>query len=313
MFYRLKKTLPARRLRRIQRKAFELPQLLTPRADGVTVLSMLCARDVEMFAVALASFARHCTVSRVCILNDGSLEARHRQALDKRIPAIEWLNIEDYRHNRLPRGGCWERLHAQVELARHSYVVQLDADTLTLSALDEVEAAHRSNKPFILGTEKGRAIGAAREAAQWAQRQMEAGVTHVQMLAESALTRMDEDGNLRYVRGCAGFSGLPPGRVSLESLYAWSERFQQALGDRWSEWGTEQFMVNFLIANLESAEVLPYARYPTCPERVGPEHAFVHFAGYCRYRDGAYRDLSRSLINQLKAEWAGDPPLEEGV
>ncbi len=302
MFYRLKKTLPARRLRRIQHKAFELSQLLMPRADGVTVLSMLCARDVDMFAVALASFARHCAVARVCILDDGSLEARHRQALDKRIPAIEWLGIEDYRDHRLPRGGCWERLHAQVKLARQSYVVQLDADTLTLSTLDEVEAAHRANRPFILGTEKGCAIGPAREASRWAQGQMEAGVTHVQMLAESALTRMDEDGNLRYVRGCAGFSGLPPGRVSPERLYAWSARFRQALGDRWSEWGTEQFMVNFLIANLESAEVLPYARYPTCPERVRPEHAFVHFAGYCRYRDGTYRDLSKKVIEKLKAD-----------
>ena len=313
MFYRLGKTLPARRLRRIQRKAFELPRLLTPRADGVTVLSMLCARDVEMFAVALASFARHCTVSRVCILNDGSLEARHRQALDRRIPAIEWLNIEDYRHNRLPRGGCWERLHAQVELARHSYVVQLDADTLTLCALDEVVSAHEQGRPFVLGTRQGWVIVRTREAAVWARQELQAGDTHVQTFAESLLDRIDTTRELRYVRGCAGFSGLPPRRVSAESLYAWSERFQQVLGDRWSEWGTEQFMVNFLISNLENAVVLPYDRYPTCPERVVPEHAFVHFAGYCRYRDGAYRDLSRRLINQLKAESAGDPPIEEGV
>jgi hypothetical protein len=300
MLYRLRHYHDAWLLRATQRRLSELDVRLSPCDGGVTVLSMVSTTDVHMYLLAVTSFAARCPVGRVCVLDDGSLKPRDRAMIEQRIPFVEWLDIDAFRNVRLPRGGCWERLHAQVALARHDYVIQLDADTLSTAALDEVVAAVGEGRPFLLGTRQGHMIGSARAAAAWAKRELEAGDEHVQTLAETVLPTLDGTGRLRYVRGCAAFSGLPPSRIDLETLYTWSSRFAEVLGGRWTEWGTEQFMSCLLISNLEDSQVLPHPKYSTCPEAPGVDHAFVHFSGYCRYRAGTYRMLSRRLIAQLE-------------
>ena len=146
-------------------------------------------------------------------------------------------------------------------------------------AVPEVIEAYRNNRSFALGTYLGQSIVSLSKAHAIVEKNTS---NHVQVLAERCFVNF-LDGKWRYVRGCSGFSGYARGRHSRRDAEAWFRRMQEAVGEKWSEWGSEQVTSNLLIANASDSVVLPYPRRsanaksgarpwspPTCPSTNGP-------------------------------------------
>lgn len=301
MFFALRNSWGRYRLRRAQAPVSRTPPLCLRSETGPVVLTQLRHDDVYMYLVAIKSFARFVLPARVCILNDGSLRNEDLELLRTHLPYAEFLEIGDFRSASYPMGGCWERLAALVRLCREGYVMQLDADTVTLDAPDEVADAVRQGTAFVLGTSQGASVVAAAAAASQAAQFRSEGDRHVQTAAEAVLAGFAETPELRYVRGCAALTGVPENALTTETLESWSMKFAEKLEGRWREWGTEQFMSNFLIANLEGARVLSRPHYAGCSGGMLAAQKFVHFAGYCRFSGRRYHRLSRQIIAQLCA------------
>lgn len=185
------------------------------------------------------------------------------------------------------------------ENERH-YVIQLDADTLTIGRPEEVLACVQAGRAFTLGTRSGREKVSLAEAAGLAA---ESPSEHVQNVAERALARYPDGARYRYVRGCAGFAGFPRGALSAAAVETFSRQMEDLVGaTKWREWGSEQVTSNFLVANLPDSLVLPVDRYPFwSPARRFMEPALVHFFGTFRFSGGMYRRQASRLIEKLRA------------
>lgn len=302
MFFRLRKNWKYYWLQRAQAAVLRTPPIDFGSERGPVVLTQLCHRDVYMYLIAIKSFARFVPTRRICVLNDGSLQREDLGLLRRHIPNMEFLSVEDFRSASYPVGGCWERLAALVRLCQEGYAMQLDADTVTLGMPDEVCDAVRDGTAFTLGTSQGTSLVSAVEAATLATQFKGEGDKHVQTAAEAVLGEFSEMPDLRYVRGCAAFTGVPEKALDTDMLESWSAEFSKKLGPRWREWGTEQFMSNFLIANLGGAMVLSHPHYAGCSGDIRDDQRFVHFAGYCRFSGGRYHRASRQVVAQLNSD-----------
>lgn len=302
MFFGFRKSWKCYWLRRAQASVVRTPAVDFRSETGPIVLSQLCHDDVYMYLVAIKSFARFVIPRRICILNDGSLHTVDRDLLREHLPYVEFLEVRDFRNSSYPMGGCWERLAALVGLCQEGYAMQLDADTVTLGMPEEVSEAVRNGVAFTLGTSQGTSVVPAASAAAVAARFQSDGDRHVQTAAEAVLASFSEPPGLRYVRGCAAFTGVPESSLNIDMLKFWSMNFAEKLHGRWREWGTEQFMSNFLIANLDKAQVLSHPSYAGCSGDSLADQKFVHFAGYCRFSGQRYHQLSRQIIAQLCAD-----------
>jgi hypothetical protein len=219
--------------------------------------------------------------------------------LEEHIPGVCILTLEDHRSAKCPRGGCWERLVAVADNVTERYVIQLDADTLSIGPLAEVEECIRGERAFIIGTWDDQRPETARERWEVATKLARANKVHVQVLAEAHLDSLQGFDGMRYIRGCAGFSGFPRGSFSRNDVENISMQMDQALGSRWHEWGTEQFTSNLIVANTASPTVLPHPKYCDCTQYRGGA-VFVHFIGTCRFSGDRYRSLGRREIALLK-------------
>lgn len=299
MFFRLKKRLAYYGLGVAQRPVLHTPPIVLGNVGGPILVSQLCHRDVLMYLLAVKSFVRFLPAFRICIVNDGSLDEDDRDVLRTHIPGIEIFDAKEFRSERYPKGGCWERLAALVRFCGDDYAMQLDADTITLNVPQEVCDAVSAKTPFTLGTGQGSKIVSAAEAASLAKRFQSEGDGHVQTQAELILGEFSDAPGLQYVRGCAAFTGIPKQALDIDELESWAERFEEKMGSRWREWGTEQFMSNFLIANLSGTKVLTRPHYAGCSRELQSDQVFVHFAGYCRFKGRRYHRLSRDVIAAL--------------
>jgi hypothetical protein len=71
---------------------------------------------------------------------------------------------------------------------------------------------------------------------------------------------------------------------------------------KWSEWGSEQVTSNFIVANSEKGQVLPFPEYCFHTPGTDIESAtFVHFIGSYRFHGGHYARLAREVIAQLQS------------
>ena len=270
------------------------PLLVLGDAAAPAVLSLLQHKDVLMYLAAVKSFARQLPPGEVHILDDGSLTTADRALLAQHIPAIRFHALSECREPGLPQGACWERLIAIARLSRTRYVIQLDADTLTLAPIGEVAAAVRQGQSFAIGTWDEQGIEAATERAQRAQKRMAGDARpHVQLLAEAHFDRIQGAETLKYVRGCAGFSGFAAGAGKIELMLELSKQLQALIGERWMEWGSEQVMSNLVVANQPDAMVLPHPDYADCEKMRLESTRFIHFIGTCRFRKGVYARLIR--------------------
>lgn len=262
---------------------------------GLSVLTQLQHKDVILYLAAIKSFTRHVPVAEVHVLNDGSLTDADRTLLTAIVPGIAIVSIDRFRDPLLPSGGTWERLAAVADFAKHQYVIQLDADTLTLGPLPEVLDAVRKRCSFTIGTWDGQEIETVGDRAAQAREVRNRGGRHVQIQAEASLDRLSAAPALRYVRGCSGFAGFAPADNLRDLMQEISPQMDRLIGDAWRHWGSEQVMSNFLVANAVDATVLPHPTYCDCSKIRVPETRFVHFIGSCRFNGGRYAQM----INEL--------------
>lgn len=300
MFYKQKDRLRRWIFSRQVRSVFDTPPVrLTDVETAPLVLSQLQHKDVTMYLAAIKSFVRYLPPREIHIVDDGSLTDHDRAVLERHIPGVLFHPLASCREPGLPQGGTWERLIAIARLSRSGYVIQLDADTLTLSAVDEVRVAAKDGRSFSIGTWDKQEIELATERARDAQRHLRTKTPHIQVLAESNLHALNEASGLKYVRGCSGFAGFSISPHKLEFMQVISEQMLSLMGTRWFEWGSEQVMSNLIIANQLGAVVLPHPEYSDCEKLQPSRTRFVHFIGTCRFRNGRYAQLVNKVVSQL--------------
>lgn len=273
---------------------------LQPGALPYTLLSMVQHRDVLPYLVALKSFHRELPAQRIVVVCDPSITPEDRALLRAHAGHLELRNADEFVHPQIQRGGTWERLYAISEYARDGYVVQLDADTLSIGAMPEVARAIEQGCAFVIGESAGQTTQTLEATAAFARAksQHSGAAVHVQFLVEADLADAGLGEGLRYVRGCSGFTGFPRDASMRERLLAFSVRMQQRHGGRWADWGTEQITSNYLVANAPGIEVLPWPRYGT-PDQLRTDTVFLHFIGYLRFINRYYERFSRQAIERL--------------
>ena len=129
--------------------------------------------------------------------------------------------------------------------------------------------------------------------------------SHVQVIAEQNFCKLRNYEVLRYVRGCSGFAGFARGSLDRGKLETLSGEIRSVLGEKWTEWGSEQVTSNICIANSPKSTVLPYPKYANfSPEIPWKDSSFLHFIGTYRFNDGAYVQKAREAITRLQAAGA---------
>lgn len=256
--------------------------------------------DVVQYLVAVKSFCQFAAVpTEIHIVNDGSLTDEDKQLLKQQIPFVTIAEISTIDTDACPTGGCWERLKYIVDLSQRIYVIQLDADTISVANLEEVVAAIDSDRSFILGTPTGTEIVSRATASEFANSREH---RHIQLRAERALSQLEMSQH-HYIRGCAGFAGFAKGSVQWSVVQGFSRQMQhlvEADGASWSTWGTEQVTSNFLLANTDSPLVLTEPVYFNFHgQSKTPGTHFYHFLGTFRFCDDKYRALALEFIASL--------------
>lgn len=265
-----------------------------------TLLSMVHHRDVLPYIAAMKSFVRYVDPRSVVVVCDPSITPADKIQLLQQVPHMQLRDAVEFTHPSIPRGGCWERLYAITEYAMHDYVIQLDADTLTIAHPAEVERSVVINQGFVLGEKPGqRVLPVAQTAANAAPHVGDSGA-HIQHLAEVAMANVGFDDSAKYVRGCAGFTGFQPDADMRAKVVDFSERMRNRFSERWNAWGTEQVASNFTVANQPGTEVLPFPKYGT-PNVTSDQDAFVHFIGTKRFVNGKYRRTVARVIGELNS------------
>jgi len=283
------------------RDIFKTAPLICDSEGGAVFVSQVCHRDVAMYLVALKSFGRHVRPNKVVVLDDTSLTQVDKEILRDHVHSIEVIPITAVNNEKCPKGGCWERLLFISDCVPTSYVVQVDSDTVTVKAPAVIGDHIKSNISFTLGEWRRQNIVCARETADLVRQQVEAGSTHVQMVSESNLHRLAYDHEVRYVRGSAGFAGFAKDSFSRSDVERFSQGMANLIGEKkWSEWGSEQVTSNFIVANSENAQVLPFPEYCFHAPGTDVESAiFVHFIGSHRFHGGRYARMARQVVSQL--------------
>lgn len=267
-------------------------------------LSMVQKRDVLSYLVAIKSFSAFANPSRVVVVCDPSIDESDKIILRHHVPHIELRAAEEFAHQQLPRGGCWERLLAICGYVESAYVIQLDADTVTVRSPTEVLEAISSQSGFVLGEESRQCLITLDTTSRNAKADFH-GQLHIQGYSEACMAEVGLPSNSMYVRGCAGFTGFPPTAGMLDQLLQFSSSMVGRIGmSRWTTWGTEQVASNFLVANAHGTQVLPFPKYGT-PDVMNDETAFIHFIGSLRFVNDKYEKASRRVIKRMSRQPIG--------
>lgn len=276
------------------------PAKLDPSSE-VMLFTQLQHKDVLLALIAFKSFSARLPVGAIRVLNDGSLTAGDQDLLRGHLPGVQFLDLASVRSEACPRGGCWERLLWIARLTQGNYVVQLDSDTLTLDEIPEVGACLADGGSFVIGTWDDQEFETM-EHRQAASARRIAGLKespHVQLFAEANFDKIKQHNTMRYVRGCAGFSGFAKGSVDKAFIEDISSQMRSAIGEVWHKWGSEQVMSNIVVANDPKARVLPHPKYSDCSKLKEGQTVFVHFIGSCRFVGGVYKSMAQKVIGDL--------------
>ena len=294
---RLCNKLGAWRFKALCRRILDTPPLSTNQAPLLFV-SMVSHKDVQSYLLAIKSIYRHVGEGRILVINDGSLTEEDLALLRVHAGAPTVVGISSISTASCPRGGTWERLMLIAELARDSYVIQVDSDLLAVSPLPEVVDAYRRNVAFTQSGDLGSAWVSLEQAAARADTQ--AG-EHMQTMAERALRAIHPSLGQRYARGSSGFAGFPRGADLRPVVEAFSAEMVRLVGrERWSTWGSEQVASNYVVANCPDAVLLDAQRYSLHWEgRENTATSLFHFVGVFRYRFGTYLKHGRRVIAEL--------------
>lgn len=263
------------------------------------LLSMVHQRDVYSYLVAVKSFTYFLNPQRIVVVCDPSIGPDDRIILQRHLPHVELHDAHEFTHPDIPRGGTWERLFAIAQFVEDTYVVQLDADTLTVQPVPEVRQAIEKGVGFVLGEKEDtpiRSLAAAREnALPW----MRPGA-HIQGICETEMVNVGLPEDARYIRGCSGFTGFPRSANMRDVMLDFSRRMRKCLGKDWERWGTEQVTSNYIVSNAVGTRPLPFPKYGT-PDHLSSETAFLHFIGPMRFINNKYKSTSRQIIHLLNS------------
>lgn len=295
---RLKRDYFQGQYRKVVRGILNTPPV-SPGNVPFTVLSMVHQRDVHSYLVAVKSFTHFLNPERIVVVCDPSITSEDRATLKSHVPHLELRDAHEFTHPDIPRGGCWERLFAITHYTPESYVVQLDADTLTVLPPTEVLDAIRSQHGFVLGEMVDTPIRSLMQARENALPWMSPDA-HVQGIAETEMVNVGLPEDARYIRGCAGFTGFPRSDDMREKMLDYSARMGARLGDKWKRWGTEQVASNYLVSNTVGTVPLPFPKYGT-PDCATSETVFFHFIGSMRFINNKYEATSRQAIRLLSS------------
>lgn len=279
------------------RDIYNTPPIQCDSDSDVLVVSQLHHPDVIMYLLAIKSFAHYIQPRGFVIVDDGLLP-KDKDVLVEHLGSIQFVPSKSVPLESCPAGGCWERLLTLSEVNKEHYVIQLDADTLTLVDPAEVRQCVAEARSFTMGTQSGRCFVGFDDASRNA---FTRDPDHVQILAERALGEYPGKEHLKYVRGCAGFTGFAKGCLSREKIEEFSGTVERLIGgNKWREWGSEQVTSNYMVANSPDSIVLPIDRYPFWAPGVDIERAaVVHFFGTFRYTQGTYIRHSRRVIANI--------------
>ena len=300
MFYALRQRLNYQWFNFKNRAVLCTPPLVCD-PDGPFFITQLCQRDLFIYLAAVKTFSQSIRPSRVHALDDGSLTTADRALLRTHIKDIVFLELKDYRSPHCPINGCWERLLAVADLCQSRYIVQLDSDTITLGDISEVQNCIQQEESFVISVKDNQEIEYMPTAVATARGHLMDG-NGIQPVSEASFDQLENHETLKYARGCAGFSGFAKGATSREFIENISRQMFKAVGERWNEWGTEQVTSNIAVANSPKALMLPHPKYCNCTRIRDGVTQFIHFIGYCRFKDGIYSRLVSAASASLNAK-----------
>lgn len=300
MFDNLRKNLSYRRLNRDIAPILNTAPIAAEQSGAYTAVSQVCKRDILLYLLAAKSFFRFVPPRRIVTLNDGSLDTGDQELIASHLPGCEFVSIADIDSSPCPKRGCWERLHLVVELSKTDYVIQLDSDTITLKPPTALIEYVQNATSFAQGTLDGTRVLSMEEHCTKLQQIAEPD-SHVQVAAEANFPNLKRYRELKYIRGCAGFSGFAQGSVDKSLMLELNSELQSLIGiQKWSEWGSEQVMSNLLVANASKAVVLPYPTYSAFRRDSDiQKNIFLHFMGPDRFYKNRYGTLGREVIAHL--------------
>lgn len=300
MLYSIKDKIRRFFFQRICRKVLATAPLRMDKDSDTAVLTLLQHKDVFMFLIAVKSFSRQIPIGDVYILNDGTLTSRDKTILSSHIEQVEFIELNEIANEHCPRGSCWERLFAIAERAREQYIVQIDSDTVTLGAIPEVRELIKKNHSFVIGTWDNQTIEPMQISSERIRKNVNPTADgHVQMVAEQAFEGLSDCRDLKYVRGCAGFSGFAKGSIDKDFIERISTEMETLIGNKWHDWGSEQVMSNIVVANTPDAAVLPHPKYCDCTKINATETQFIHYVGSCRFTTQHYATTVAKTITSL--------------
>ena len=277
---------------------------IQPRNDGVILFSMIGTAVLLPYLVAVKSLHAHLQRGKVMLLDDGTLTVADKAHLAHHCGNPQILTFADIATAPCPKGNCWERLLAILDLRRDHYVIQLDSDTVTLGPVPEISAAIDANRSFTLGGGVEDVQHGFMTIPQMIDTIYPDGpiYPHIQSVIEASLRDFPGADGLKYIRGCAGFAGFARSADGRATAQRFAVDAGRAVGSRFSEWGSEQAASNFVVANDPDPIQLPYNRYTNhWEEDLPPDPAFIHYIGTYRYDRGSYVASTRRAIAQLQA------------
>jgi hypothetical protein len=268
-----------------------------------------------MYLIAIKSIYRFLGAARVVVLDDGSLTSKDSALLVRHLPSVRISSFGAIPPAKTPRGGCWERLLLISDLVRDSYVIQVDADSLTLHEIPDLLDFVAENSSFtMLGGGSFPAIESMQDACNRAKRSGQQSM-EPQGVSERSLEQVPDCAKLRYVRGNAAFAGFARNSFKTSDVEFFSKTMEAICGTaKWHEWGSEQVTSNLIVANSADARVLQHPKYTSyyaLPTVDYAESSFVHFMGTHRFENGCYSRLARQVIRQLGTETGYRPNLRK--
>jgi len=280
--------------------------------ERLTVVTMLRHGDVFMYLLAVKSFCKYVgCYPTVVILDDGSLTKSDREIIVSHIPKARITNFAEVAPARCPKGSCWERLLLVSDLSKDSYVVQVDADTLTVKPIPEVKECIDRNRSFtLLGDGSYPKVEPMINASARARTNPS---TEVQAVCERSFDQLQQSGSLKYIRGNAGFVGFAKGSVTRDKIEWFSDLMRSIVKEKWDEWGSEQVASNLVIANCDNSYALEFPKYLSFWAHLHVPYedaAFIHFIGPHRYSQAFYLKCARKVIPTLDRSEKRNHPKE---
>jgi hypothetical protein len=273
-----------------------------------TVHTMLSARDLHLYLVAVQSLLRFRPAMAIAVHSDGTLTASHEQTLKRHVPGLRFIAAEEANeHARKVLGADsflfrWRDVDAAYRRVIDTELwcstprrIIMDADVLVLRRPDEViDWAANGSKGFLLGQPPaGEPPGSP------------SGRKHVQTVFREKLPQIAKRLSLpdTFPQGTTGgFYGCTGKELALERIETAIEA-AEAEGVPMNEWGGDQAMLIYLLAAAGATRLGPrrYINFdPTCVPFLD-EVCVSHFYGTFRYYRHLYTRLAAGVVAGLLA------------